>query len=160
MTGKFKDNNNRVIHVAIIITTLVMFLGGTAINIPFVGFFVGILMVAAIFAVVELLEWCSFTADDDKVIFCVGPIKYKYSYSEIESVETQTGFTHSRYGMSPHVELTIKLKNGDTVTFRDNSIPDYALSTPENHKEFHDNHQFTKLSNYINQRAGKSDSNA
>ena len=56
--------------------------------------------------------------------------------------------------MYPHVYFIIKLINGKIVTFSDDNIPTDVLSTPEKYKEFHENHQFTKLSDYINQRVG------
>lgn len=159
MTGKFKDYKNWLVHIAILITTFVTIFGGASIVVKFNilggAFFVLIVMFAASFAVAALLGRCSFTADDDKVIFHVGPIKYEYSYSEIKSAEARTGFTHGRYGTSAHVELVITLTDGETETFCDSKVPDDALSTPEKHKEFHDSHQFTKLSNYINERAGR-----
>lgn len=159
MTGKFRNYNNWLVQAAIIITTLVTILGGASIvvkfDIPVGAFFVLIVMFAADFAVAVLLGRCSFTADDDKLIFREGPIKYEYSYSEINSAEAKTGFTHGRYGTSAYVELVITLTDGETATFCDSKVPDDALSTPEKHKEFHDSHQFTKLSNYINQRTGR-----
>ncbi|MDE7289327.1 MAG: hypothetical protein K2N71_07500, partial [Oscillospiraceae bacterium] len=129
-------------------------------DIPGGAFIVVILMFAMPCVEALLLGRCSFTADDNKLIFRIGPIKYEYSYSKIKSAEVQTGFTHSRYGNSAHVELIITFTDGETETFCDSNVPDDALSTPEKHKEFHDNHQFTKLSNYINERAGRPDSNA
>ena len=159
MTGKFKDYNNGLLSFVGIITFFVVIFGGAGIvvkyDIPGGGFLIFILMFALIWVESLLLERCSFTADDDKVIFREGPIKYEYSYSEIISAEARTGFTHGRYGSSAHVELVITLTDGETAEFCDSKVPDEALSTPEKHKEFHENHQFTKLSNYINQRAGR-----
>lgn len=120
-----------------------------------IGSLLGLAMMALILAEVKLLQKCSFDADNDKVIFYAGFIKHTYNYSEIISAEAKIGFTHGRFGSSPSAELIIKLKNGDTVTFSDINVPDDALSTPEKHKKFHDSHQFTKLSNYINERAGR-----
>lgn len=114
-----------------------------------------IVMVLLWSAELKLLGEGTFTADNDKVTFRIGFIKRTYGYSEINSTVTQIGFIHGKYGASPHVELTIKLKDGNIAVFRDSDIPDGALSTPEKHKEFHENHQFTKLSRYINDRAGK-----
>lgn len=159
MTGKFKDYNNGLLSFVGIITSFVVIFGGVCIaskyDIPSGVFIIVILWFAILWVEISLLGRCSFTADDDKVIFHEGPIKYEYSYSEIISAEAKTGFTHGRYGSSAHVELVITLTDGETATFCDSKVPDEALSTPEKHKKFHDSHQFTKLSNYINQRAGR-----
>lgn len=160
MTGKFKDCNNAFGIIVSTVTMCVILCVGFCISdtegefalTTFLGF-------AALFLCIPLGH-CSFIAYKNKVVFRVGFINHKYSYSEIKSAEVQTGFTHSRYGSSPHVKLVIFLTNGESVTFRDNTVPDDALSTPEKHKEFHENHQFTKLSDYINQRAGNFGSNA
>ena len=159
MTGKFKDYNNWLVMVVIFITGFVVIFGGAGIvhkyNIPGGALIIVILFFSILWLETSLLAQCSFTADNNKLIFRVGPIKYKYKYSEIKSAEVQTGFTHGRYGSSAHVELVIYFTDGGKETFGDSSVPDDALSTPEKHKEFHDNHQFTKLCNYINQRAGR-----
>lgn len=156
MTGKFKDNNNVLANVVGVVTILVALFGGMCIcskyNIPGDVFTIVILMLVMLWVEELLLGRCSFIANDNKLFFHVGSIKHTYRYSEITSAETRTGFTRGRYGNIPYVEFIITLKSGDTVTFRDNDVPTDALSTPEKHKEFHDNHQFTKLSNYINQR--------
>lgn len=93
-----------------------------------------------------------FFADEDKIVFRVGLIKREYSYAEIVSTVSQTGFSSGRLGMSPYIKLLIKLTDGSIVSVRDDNISKNAFSTPENHKQFQDNHQFTKLSDYINQR--------
>lgn len=163
MTGKF-NGDNMALNVTVAVTFFGAIFSGLLSGLSFnfdrsfagiIGFLICLVMMALIFAEVKLLQKCSFNADNDKVIFYAGFIKYTYNYSEIASAEAKTGFIHGRYGTSPRVELIIKLKNGDTVTFSDINVPDDALSTPEKHKEFHDNHQFTKLSNYINRRAGR-----
>lgn len=159
MTGKFKDYKNGLFVSVSVVTSLVVMFGGACItpknDVAGSVFITVILFFAILWVEILLLARCGFTADDDKVIFRVGPIKYEYSYSEIKSAEAQTGFTHGRSGSSAYVELAITLTNGETATFCDSNVPDDALSTPEKHKEFHDNHQFTKLSNYINERAGR-----
>lgn len=159
MTGKFKDYNNGLFVCVGIVTFLVVAIGGGTITAKYDNpgflFLTVILFFAILWVEILLLVRCSFTADDNKLIFRVGPIKYEYSYSEINSAEAKTGFTHGRYGNSAHVELVITLTDGETATFCDSKVPDDALSTPEKHKEFHDSHQFTKLSNYINERAGR-----
>ena len=62
--------------------------------------------------------------------------------------------------MYPHIKFVITLTNGETETFCDSKVSTDVLSTPEKHKEFLENHQFTKLSNYINERVEKTDSNS
>lgn len=159
MTGKFKDYNNGLFVSVGLVTFFVIIFGGACIapkyDTPESVVIAVILFFVLLWVESLLLARYSFTADDDKLIFREGPIKYEYSYSEIKSAEAQTGFTHGRYGSSAYVELVITLTDGETATFCDNDVPDDALSTPEKHKEFHDNHQFTKLSNYINERAGR-----
>lgn len=155
MTGKFKDYNNAFGIIVSIVTMCVIFCVGFCIGdtegelalTAFLGF-------AALFLCIPFGR-CSYTADEEKIIFREGPIKYTYSYSEIKSAKAQTGLSHGKYGTSPYVELVLTLTDGECAEFRDQNVPDDALSTPEKHKEFHDNHQFTKLSNYINQRAGR-----
>ena len=162
MTGKYKDYNNGLFVCVSVVTFLACMFGSAFIDVKYdISVFGTVILIFAILWVeILLLGRCSFTADDEKVIFHVGPIKYEYSYSEIISAEAKTGFTHGKGGSSAHVKLVITLTDGETKTFYDSKVPDEALSTPEKHKEFHENHQFTKLSNYINERAGKSDSNA
>ncbi len=161
MTGKFTDKNNSNLTIILVVTFLGWIILGMLIsawnNFLGVGFAIisALACCAVMYAEIKLLSKGSFSVYKDKVVFQVGLIKYIFRYSEITSAETQTGFTHGRYGKSPHIKLTITLKSGDTVTFRDDSVPDDALITPEKHKEFLDNHQFTKLSNYINKRAGR-----
>ena len=169
MTGKF-NGDNMALNVTVAVTffgaMLIGIFSGLSFNVDsrgmagVIGFLIALAMIPLILAEVKLLQKCSFNADNDKVIFYAGFIKHIYNYSEIASAKVKTGFIHGRYGTSPRVELIITLKNGDTVTFSDIDVPDDVLSTPEKHREFHDNHQFTKLSNYINERAGKPDSNS
>ena len=82
-------------------------------------------------------------------------MQYVYSYADIESAETKADFYTGRLGLQPYMAISINFTDGNTVTFCDESLPKNVLCTPEKHKEFHENHQFTKLSNYINQRAGR-----
>lgn len=158
MTGKFKDCNNVFLTCIAFVTLFGLMFCGVVIlskyDIP-CGLLIMVILILVILRVEDLLlGQCSFTADNNKLIFRVGPLKYKYKYSEIKSAEAGTGFT-SR-GLA-YIELVITLANGETETFCD-VIPAEALSTPEKHKEFYDSHRFTKLSYYINERAGKPDS--
>lgn len=159
MTGKFEYNNNWLVNTVVFITTFAAIFGGASIiadyDIPGGVFLIVILMFVLLWVEVLLLGRCSFIANNHKLIFRVGPITYKYSYSEIKSAEVKIGFTRGRYGMYPHVELVITFTNGETETFCDSKVSEDVLSTPEKHKEFLENHQFTTLSNYINERAGR-----
>ena len=161
MTGKFTDKNNSSFNVIFVLTFFTWVILGAFISTrdKFLGalyiLISALALSAVIYAEMKLLSKGSFTVYKNEVVFRVGLIKYIIKYSEITSAETQIGFTHGRYGRFPYVKLVITLNGGKTFTFRDDSIPDDALSTPERHKEFHENHQFTKLSNYINERAGR-----
>lgn len=160
MTGKFKDYGNALLNfccgvlMCFSLYLCAVFCIDSDISMGWV-FVVIISAIAVPVSLPYLLGQGSFKACKNKVIFRIGLIKHTYSYSEIESVEVQTGFTYGRYSSSPCIELIINLSNGNTVTFRDGSVPSDVLSTPEKHKEFHDNHQFTKLCNYINERVGR-----
>lgn len=97
----------------------------------------------------------SFAADEEKVVFRLGFITYTYKYSEIEFAETQTGFSHGGYGSRPYVKIDIYLKGDDEPeTFYDR-IPNDALSTPEKHKKFYDEHRFTILCSFIIERVSR-----
>lgn len=159
MTGKFKDKNNSAVTVVMLVT---FFLGMPILlamcfllgyDNEFVGIAVGLILSIIMILEMNILSKGSYFVCKNEVVFHIRCIKYTFDYSEIRSAETQVGFTRSRYGFRPHVELSITLNNGETVTFRDDVQAD-ALITPEKHREFLDNHQFTKLSSYINQRAG------
>lgn len=155
MTGKFKDYRNGIFAVVVTIFAAV-FLAVFIKAFFDIDIFYAFVGSAAIYAAARmLLARGSFTAYGEKVFFRLGFMQYVYSYSQILSAETKTGFYDGRLGRQPYIVISIKLTDGNTVTFYDESLPKNALSTPEKHKEFHDNHQFTKLSNYINQRAGR-----
>ncbi|MDE5859407.1 MAG: hypothetical protein K2H23_03325 [Oscillospiraceae bacterium] len=114
-----------------------------------IGMFVTI---AVMFAEMTLLEKGSFTVDDDKVVFKVGFIRYKYSYAKIASTETKASFAYYRLNKYFCVDFIINLNNGNTVAFRDWVYRAEAFSAVEDYNYIHDSHQFTKLSNYINER--------
>lgn len=102
-----------------------------------------------------LFTYGSFAADEEKVVFRLGFITYTYKYSEIKFAETQTGFSHGRYDSGPYVKIDIYLKgDNDPKTFYDR-IPNEALSTPEKHKKFLDEHRFTALCSFINERVSR-----
>lgn len=157
MSGKFNNSSNVVCISCCIIATLVVIFGGAVVcvnaGLPEGGIIIAILLAAVIFLLEFLLRKCGFSADDEKVVFRVVFIKHTYSYSEIHSASTQVGFVHGKYGASARVELVITLSDGECKKFYDESVPDDALSTPENHKKFQDAHQFTALCKYINARA-------
>lgn len=157
MTGKFKCSNNVYLTVTFIVTFFawilfcVLFVIASGNKDDYTLAFV-IVYILLLLAEIGLLTKGSFTADDDKVTFRIGFIKHTYGYSEINLTGTRTGFTRGRYGFSLYAEIVIFLKNGNIVSFRDTDVPDNAMSSPEKHKQFQDKHQFTKLSDYINQR--------
>lgn len=158
MTGKFMDYKNNK-FVAIVTIFAVVFLAVLITAMFDMDIFYAFVGSAAIYVVANMiLARGSFTAYGDKVFFRLGFMQYVYSYSQILSAETKTGFYNSRLGRQPYIVLSINLIDGNTVNFYDESLSKNALSTPEKHKEFQDSHQFTKLSYYINERAGKSDS--
>lgn len=155
MTGKFKDYTNSkfasiaTIFAAVFLAVLITAMFDIDIFYAFVGS-------AAIYAAARmLLARGSFTAYGDKVFFRLGFMQYVYNYSQILSAETKTGFYDGRLGRQPYIVISIKLTDGNTVTFYDESLPKNALSAPEKCMELQENHQFTKLSNYINERAGR-----
>ena len=159
MTGKFWAHHNKILVITLAVTFFVEIL--IMLELDTNGRIIVIFAAAAVmFAEMMLLEKGSFTVDDDKVMFTVGFIRYKYSYAEISSTETKTGFAYDKACKYFCVYFVINLNNGNTVTFCDWSVRAEAFSVVENYKEVHENHQFTKLSNYINERAGKPDSNA
>ena len=154
MTGKFKDyTNSKFAHIAMLFAAVFMAVLITAMfDIDIFYAFVGS---AAIYAAARiLLARGSFTAYGDKVFFRLGFMQYVYSYSQILSAETKTGIFNGRL-VQPYIVISIKLTDGNTVNFYDESLHKNALSTPEKCMELQENHQFTKLSNYINQRAGR-----
>ena len=95
---------------------------------------------------------CEFTADDEKVVFRVAFIKRTYRYSEIRSASTEIGFYGGKYA-APRVELVLNLSEEEHAKFCDTNVPRDVFSTPEDHKAFHDTHQFTALCRFINERA-------
>ncbi|MDE5741518.1 MAG: hypothetical protein K2H90_03630 [Oscillospiraceae bacterium] len=155
MTGKFKDyrQSKSVSVVMLFVTVFLAVLIKASFNIDISFAFA---VSAVVYAAARILTARgSFTAYRDKVFFCLGFMQYVYSYADIESAETKADFYTGRLGLQPYMAISINFTDGNTVTFCDESLPKNALSTPEKHKEFHENHQFTKLSNYINQRAGR-----
>lgn len=157
MTGKFNNSRNGICMAYCIIAPFVVTIG-VAVFVVTTGIqeftiFIAMLAIVAILLLAFPLRKCEFSADDEKVVFRVVFLKHTYSFSEIHSASTQTGFSHSRYGSSARVELAITLSDGERITFYDENVPDGALSTPENHKLFQDTHQFTALCRYINERA-------
>lgn len=163
MTGKFKDKNNSAVTVTLLVTFFAgisvfgffMFLVFGHDNGRLGGFAGGLIISIIMILEINILSKGSYYVCKNEIIFCIRCIKYTFKYSEIASAETQIGFTRGRYGLIPYVEISITLNNGETVTFHDENVPRDALVTPEKHREFLDSHQFTKLSNYINQRAGR-----
>lgn len=155
MTGKFKDYRNGIFAVVVTIFAAV-FLAVFIKAFFDIDIFYAFVGSAAIYAVARmLLARGSFTAYGDKVFFCLGFMQYVYSYAQILSAETKTGFYDGRLGRQPYIVISIKLTDGNTVTFYDESLPKNALSAPEKCMELQENHQFIKLSNYINERAGR-----
>lgn len=157
VTGKFNNSRNRVCSAYSIITPIVVLIGGAVVVVNLEAGAFGTIIVAILLVLAILLTFplrkCEFSADDEKVVFRVAFLKHTYCFSEIKSASTQVGFSHNRYGISPHVELVITLSDGECITFYDEDVPDEALSTPENHKMFQKNHQFMALCQYINERA-------
>lgn len=160
MTGKFRDYNNWIYKG--IPMTLIIFLPLYIVVAPVLG------QEYAFLLLILYLIWCvlsipldflftygSFAADEEKVVFRLGFITYTYKYSEIKFAETQTGFSHGRYDSGPYVKIDIYLKgDNDPKTFYDR-IPNEALSTPEKHKKFLDEHRFTALCSFINERVSR-----
>lgn len=158
MTGKFSDSDKFIwLFTTLFVLALV---GGPLIFSSEFGegaaYLLSFLLIILSIAVYLPFTHGSFAADEEKVVFRLGFITYTYKYSEIEFAETQTGFSYGRYGSRPYVKIDIKLRDDDyPETFRDYNIPDEALSTPENHKKFHDEHRFTALCSFINERVNK-----
>lgn len=161
MTGKFKDKNNSAVTVVLLVT---FFLGMPILlamcfllgyDSRLLGFAVGLVLSLVMILEMNILSKGSYFVYKNEVVFRIRCIKYTFDYSEISSAETQVGFTRSRYGMHPYVEISITLNNGDTVAFRDGDVPTDEFITPEKQMKFLENHQFTKLSQYINKRVGK-----
>ncbi len=146
MTGKFTDySGGKFVFLTSILASICF---GVCIKI-LLGYFTVPCLVFCL-AANRLLAAGRFFADEDKIVFRVGLIKREYSYAEIVSTVSQTGFSSGRLGMLPYIKLLIKLTDGSIVSVRDDNISKNAFSTPENHKQFQENHQFTKLSDYIN----------
>ncbi len=160
MTGKFNNSLNGVCLAYIIITPIVVLIGGAVVaaktGFHGAGFVIALFVViAAALLPIFLLRKCEFSADEEKVVFRVAFLKHTYCFSEIKSASTQVSFIHGRYGASARVELVITLSDWECecIKFYDEDVPDEALSTPENHKMFQDAHPFTELCQYINERA-------
>lgn len=156
MTGKFKDKYNIKIRTILTVTTSVWIM--CICTMQFNMLLVALAVSAVMYAVSLLLTKGSFTADENYVVFKLGLKNYTFGYYEIMSAKVKTGITQGRYGSFPHVELIITLKNGKTVTFYDSRFPKEELINTEKYKKFLDYHPFTFLCNYINERAGESDS--
>ncbi len=159
MNGDFKDSKNKIA----IFGMCAMLLAGIVIPAIIIAKYNLIfLQIPAICVVLflsitvgEILSRGKFLADEKSVVFHVGICKYEYFYNDIVDIEIKTGLTHSKNGTSAHIEFIIKLKNGETAVFHDCDLPDDALSTPEKHKEFQENHQFTQLAAFIKSRLTK-----
>lgn len=158
MSGKFNNSSNGVCTAYCIIFASVAIVGGAAVCV-YAGLdrAVSAIVVFVVLTIsllpMFLLRKCGFSADNEKVVFRAAFLKHTYRFSEIKSASTQVGFVHGKYGASARVELVITLSDGECKKFYDESVPDDALSTPENHKKFQDAHQFTALCKYINERA-------
>lgn len=162
MSGKFRDSNRLFWIFGIVVVLAVV--GG-----PFIFFSEyeeGIAyLLSFLLIILSIVGYFPFTyggfsADDEKVVFRLGFVKYTYYYSKIEYAETQVGFSRGRYGSVPYVKIDIKLKDEeDPETFQDNNVPDEALSTPELHKKFQDEHQFTALARFINEHTKQQENN-
>ena len=159
MSGNFKDEKNEFAVFGLCATFLVSIIISAIIvskynlillQIPsvFVTLFLSL-------AVGNLLSKGKFSADEKSVLFHVGFFKYEYFYNNISDIKIKTGLAHVKNGSYAHIEFIIKLKNGETAIFHDCDLPDDALSTPEKHKEFQENHQFTQLADYIKSRLTK-----
>ncbi|MBD5141546.1 MAG: hypothetical protein HDT25_09075 [Ruminococcus sp.] len=151
MTGKFKDyTNNKFASIATLFAAVFLAVLITAMfDIDIFYAFVGS---AAIYAAARiLLARGSFIAYGDKVFFRLGFMQYVYSYSQILSAETKTGIYNGRL-VQPYIVISIKLTDGSTVIFYDESLPKNSLSTPEKCEELQENHQFAQLSRFINDR--------
>lgn len=155
MTGKFKDYRKDKAVFAVMIFAAVFL--AVFIKASFdIDIFYAFIVSAVIYALANmLLARGSFTAYRDKVFFRLGFMQYVYSYADIESAETKADFYTGRLGMQPYMAIFINFTDGNTVTFCDESLPKNALSTPEKCSEFQENHQFVRLSRFINDRAGK-----
>lgn len=157
MSGKFNNSSNGVCLAYTIIVPIVVIFGWAVVSVNSgldrVTTIVGLPVIIISFLPIWLLRKCEFSADDEKIVFRAAFLKHTYRFSEIHSASTQVGFVHGKYGASARVELVITLSDGECKKFYDESVPDDALSTPENHKKFQDAHQFTALCKYINERA-------
>ncbi|MDE7289326.1 MAG: hypothetical protein K2N71_07495 [Oscillospiraceae bacterium] len=152
MTGKFKDYRNGIFAVVVTIFAAV-FLAVFIKAFFDIDIFYAFICSAAVYVVASmLLARGSFTAYGDKVFFRLGFMQYVYSYAQIVLAETKTGFYNSRLGRQPYIVISIKLTDGSTVTFYDESLSKNALSTPEKCRELQENHQFAQLSRFINDR--------
>lgn len=156
MNGDFKDSKNKIAVFGMCATLLAGIIIPAIIIAKYNLIFLQIPAICVVLclsiAVGEILSRGKFSADEKSVVFHVGICKYEYFYNEISDIEVKTGLTHGRYGASAHIRLIINLRNGETVIFHDCDLPDDALSTPEKHKEFQENHQFTHLVAFIKSR--------
>lgn len=153
MNGNFKDAKNAFAVFGMCATLLVSLIISAIIiakyNLILLQIPITFVIVLLSVAVGGLLSKGTFSADEKSVVFHVGFFKYEYFYNNIADIEVKTGLTHSKHGTSAHIKFIITLKNGGTVIFHDCDLPDDALSTPEKHKKFQENHQFTQLTAYI-----------
>lgn len=152
MTGKFTDHENLVcqlIRVGLLIAGLAaVFISAYAESV------IGALITVLVYLLSDtvcrrLFSRCSYDADGEKIVFCLGYYPFTYKYSEIVSAETCTGVTHDRFNICPYIQIKVDLKDGDTVTLYDFNVLSEVLTTPEKHKIFCDEHQFTALCRFI-----------
>lgn len=156
MNGDFRDSNNKqaVFGTAVTLVASMILFAVICVKYNLIIFQIPAALISVLLtlAVGKVLSRGRFSADEKAVVFHVGFFEYKYLYSDISNIKTETGLTHSKGGTYAHTELIISLKNGRTVVFHDCNLPDDALSTPEKHKAFQENHKFTKLAGYVKSR--------
>lgn len=154
MTGKFTDRKNFV-YQTICAVLLIICLAAAAIFVA-AGVYAGALISAVasfiIIPVCESFAQGNFNADDEMVTFHFRLFSYTYKYSEIDSAGVYTGVSNNRFESRQYIQIDINLKNGKTVTFYDFNVPSRVLTTPEQHKIFCDEHQFTNLRRFIDDR--------
>lgn len=151
MTGKFTDYENfvyQLINAGLLIAGLAAVL--VLASAESAGALIAVIVpVLAHFVFRKLLSKCSYEADEEKIVIFLGFFPFTYKYSEICSAEICTGVSHDRFNIYPYIQIKIYLKDDDTVTLNDFNVPSEVLTTPEKHKIFCDEHQFTALCSFI-----------
>lgn len=158
MNGNFNDKNTGIKVIASILLLIAGFIiilaaaysldeiTGQIIIIP-LSLCLGFLLLGADY----LLGLGRYTADEKSVRFRLFLIKKEYFYQNIRSASVTTVFESTRYGKIPYVQITIKLKSGESVSFTDR-MSEFGEETIDGLKKAQDNHEFTELCSYINDR--------